>query len=129
MYTGIKETRTRVEANAPRCQYDHYKYIFIGPVGWAHYEPEVILTYNDSTQMMRLVHATLWEKGSTLAFSFIGRYDYTGYTSGVVNSGKCQAISHCNGEWPFPFRLIKSKRSSQGHKEPRKEGAVILFLS
>jgi len=103
MYTGSKEAGRRTEATVPKFEYGKYKYILIGPVGRANYEPDVILIYGDSAQVMRLVHAALWEEGGTLTSSFMGRYDCADYTVGVTNSGKCQVILPCNGDRVFGF--------------------------
>lgn len=103
MYTGSKEAGRRTEAIVPKFEYGKYKFILIGPVGRANYEPDVILIYGDSAQVMRLVHAALWEEGGTLTSSFMGRYDCADYTAGVIHSGKCQVILPCNGDRVFGF--------------------------
>ncbi len=103
MYTSTKEAGKRTEAAAPKFEYGRYQYILIGPVGRANYEPDVILIYGDSAQVMRLVHAALWEEGGTLTSSFMGRYDCADYTAGVINSGKSQVILPCNGDRVFGF--------------------------
>lgn len=101
MYTGTKEAGKRTEATVPKFEYGLYQYILIGPAGRANYEPDVILIYGDSAQVMRLVHAALWEEGGTLTSNFMGRYDCADYTAGVLNSGKCQVILPCNGDRVF----------------------------
>ena len=103
MYTGSKEAGKKTEASVPKFEYDQYKYILIGPVGRADYEPDIILIYGDSAQIMRLVHAALFEEGGTLTSNFMGRYDCADYTAGVMNSGKCQVILPCNGDRIFGF--------------------------
>lgn len=101
MYTGTKEAGKKTEASVPKFEYGRYKYILIGPVGRANYEPDVILIYGDSAQIMRLVHAALFEEGGTLNSNFMGRYDCADYTAGVMDSGKCQVILPCNGDRVF----------------------------
>lgn len=101
MYTGTKEAGKKTEAAVPKFEYGRYKYILIGPVGRADYEPDIILIYGDSAQIMRLVHAALFEEGGTLTSNFMGRYDCADYTAGVMNSGKCQVILPCNGDRVF----------------------------
>jgi len=103
MYTGSKEAGQRTEAAVPKFRHGQYKYILIGPVGRANYEPDIILIYGDSAQIMRLVHAALYEEGGMLTSNFMGRYDCADYTAGVVNSGKCQVILPCNGDRVFGF--------------------------
>ncbi len=103
MYTSSKEAGQRTEAAVPKFGYGRFKYILIGPVGRANYEPDIILIYGDSAQVMRLVHAALYEAGGTLTSNFMGRYDCADYTAGVMNSGKCQVILPCNGDRVFGF--------------------------
>jgi len=103
MFTGSKEAGAKTEAAVPKFEYGRCQYILIGPVGRASYVPDVILLYGDSAQIMRLVHAALWEEGGTLTSSFMGRYDCADYTAGVMNSGKCQVILPCNGDRVFGF--------------------------
>lgn len=101
MYTGTKDAGKRTEAAVPKFDYGRYQYILIGPVSRANYKPDIILIYGDSAQVMRLVHASLWEEGGTLTSSFMGRYDCADYTAGVLHSGKCQVILPCNGDRVF----------------------------
>lgn len=103
MYTGSKQAGAKTEASVPKFEYGRCKYILIGPIGRANYDPDVILLYGDSAQIMRLVHAALYEEGGTLTSNFMGRYDCADYTAGVMNSGKCQVILPCNGDRVFGF--------------------------
>jgi uncharacterized protein (DUF169 family) len=103
MYTNTKEAGRRTEAAVPKFKHGQYKYILIGPVARANYEPDIILIYGDSAQVMRLVHAPLYEEGGTLTSNFMGRYDCADYTAGVIDSGKCQVILPCNGDRVFGF--------------------------
>lgn len=103
MYTNTKEAGRRTEAAVPKFKHGQYKYILIGPVARASYEPDIILIYGDSAQVMRLVHAALYEEGGTLTSNFMGRYDCADYTAGVIDSGKCQVILPCNGDRVFGF--------------------------
>jgi uncharacterized protein (DUF169 family) len=103
MYTNTKEAGRRTEAAVPKFKHGQYKYILIGPVARANYEPDIILIYGDSAQVMRLVHAALYEEGGTLTSNFMGRYDCADYTAGVIDSGKCQVILPCNGDRVFGF--------------------------
>jgi len=101
MVTATKEAGAKTEAAVPKFEYGRYQAILIGPVGRANYKPDVILIYGDSAQVMRLVHAALYEKGGTLTSNFMGRYDCADYTAGVLHSGKCQVILPCNGDRVF----------------------------
>jgi uncharacterized protein (DUF169 family) len=101
MYTGTKEAGKKTEASVPKFEYSRYKYILIGPIGRVGYEPDVILIYGNSAQVMRLVHAVLFEEGGTLTSNFMGRYDCADYTAGTMHSGKCQVILPCNGDRVF----------------------------
>lgn len=101
--TRTKEGGRRMEAAVPKFEYGRYKYILIGPTSGAGYDPDVILIYGDSAQIMRLVQASLWEEGGALTSSFMGRYDCADYTAGVLQSGKCQVILPCQGDRVFGF--------------------------
>jgi len=103
MYTSTKGAGAKMEVAVPKFEHGRYQSILIGPVNRADYEPDVILIYGDSAQVMRLVHAALWEEGGTLTSSFMGRYDCADYTAGVLHSGKCQVILPCNGDRVFGF--------------------------
>ena len=101
MYTGTKRAGAKTEAVVPKYEYGRYKYILIGPVARAAYEPDAILIYGDSAQVMRLVHAALWEDGGVLTSNFMGRYDCADYTAGTTQTGRCQVILPCNGDRVF----------------------------
>jgi len=133
MYTSTREAGAKMEVAVPKFEHGRYQYILIGPVNRANYEPDVILIYGDSAQVMRLVHAALWEEGGTLTSNFMGRYDCADYTAGVLQSRKCQVILPCNGDRVFgfvqdfemafaPSPTKKSTRSLPGSRVPTKEG-------
>jgi len=101
MYTSTKEAGKRTESSVPVFEYGRYQYVLIGPAGRASYEPDIILIYGDSAQIMRLVQAALFEEGGSLTSNFMGRFDCADYTAGVLNSGKCQVILPCSGDRAF----------------------------
>jgi len=101
MYTSTKEAGKRTESSVPVFEYGRYQYVLIGPAGRANYEPDIILIYGDSAQIMRLVQAALFEEGGSLTSNFMGRFDCADYTAGVLNSGKCQVVLPCSGDRAF----------------------------
>ncbi len=60
------------QAQIPRLSTDEYVGVVISPLGWTKVQPDVVLIYGNSAQVMRLIQAANYSKGETVTSSFSG---------------------------------------------------------
>lgn len=99
--TQGKEAREKA-ANALR-RFDHgkYKILLIAPIARAAFEPDVVIMYGDSAQVMRMVQASTFERGCVLSSTASGGADCSELITQTMQTDECQFILPCNGDRVF----------------------------
>jgi uncharacterized protein (DUF169 family) len=117
MYTETVEAGARTESEVPKFSFEKFKYILAAPTDRCGFEPQVILVYGNSAQVMRLVAAALWKSGGYIHSRFSGRLDCADSVIETMQTDKPQVILPCYGDrvfgstqdhemaFAFPFRL------------------------
>lgn len=118
LYTESLEAGRLSEDSVPKLPEGAYVGVAAGPLGRAAYEPDSIVIYGNSAQVMRLGQAWLWTRGGTLDSAFRGRIDCADLAIAPVVTGKPQMIVPCTGDrifgqvqdhevaFSFPFSVI-----------------------
>jgi len=101
IYTETLEAGAVSEAAVARFPYRQYEYLLVAPLHRASFEPDVIVIYGNSAQIMRLVTAALWKRGGRLTSSFSGRIDCSDSVIVPLQSEKPQVILPCYGDRVF----------------------------
>jgi uncharacterized protein (DUF169 family) len=101
MYTVSKEAGARTEAAVPKFSFLKYKAIILAPLSRAKFEPEVVVIYGNSAQVMRLIQAALYKKGGTLISTASGRLDCGDSIVQPMTSGQCHYVIPCTGDRSF----------------------------
>lgn len=101
MYTETPEAGARTEAETPKFEPGQYEHIVLAPIHRCSFEPDVVLIYGTSGQVMRLLTAALWKQGGRLASSFSGRIDCADAIIETMQTGKPQVILPCYGDRIF----------------------------
>lgn len=78
-----------------------YQSILMAPITREGVDPETIVLYGNSAQVMRLLIAALYKKGGKLTSSFGGRVDCSEIIVTTKETEKCQVILPCNGDRVF----------------------------
>jgi uncharacterized protein (DUF169 family) len=68
-YNETKEAAKLTTASMPRLPTNEYKAIVSGVLGRVDYEPDLILIWGNSAQMMRIIQGYLWKKGGRINMS------------------------------------------------------------
>ncbi len=117
MYASCREAGARFEDALPKYQPGEVGAIVVGPLSRLEFEPETVVVYGNSAQVMRLVNACLFEKGGSMTTETTGRGDCTELVIRAHRSGKPQFILPCYGDrifgmtaddemaFTFPFEL------------------------
>jgi uncharacterized protein (DUF169 family) len=101
MYTGTEAAGARTEAAVPKFSFREYATFVAGPLSRLEFEPDVVLQYGNSAQVMRLLQAALYKDGGYLSSRFSGRLDCADIVVETMQTGKPQVILPCYGDRIF----------------------------
>ena len=73
----------------------------VGPLSRIDFEPETVIVYGNSAQVMRLVNASLFEKGGAMRAETTGRGDCTELIIRASRTNAPQFILPCYGDRIF----------------------------
>lgn len=100
-YTATAEAGARSEAAVPKFAHGMYDRIVVGPAARATYDPDVVIQYANSAQVLRLVTAALFDRGGALATQITGRIDCADLVIRTLETGECQVVLPCYGDRIF----------------------------
>jgi uncharacterized protein (DUF169 family) len=101
MYTESVEAGKKTEAETDKFPVGKYAGIIFAPVARAAFEPDVLILYGNSAQVMRLVQGALFKKGGRITSSFSGRMDCADLIVTPMATGQPQVILPCYGDRIF----------------------------
>lgn len=96
-----KEALARMARDLPRFDYGKYEYLLLSPLHSAGFEPDLVVIYGNSAQVMRLVQGLVYGTGQTLTSSTSGGIDCADIIVRTVRTGECQFILPCGGDRVF----------------------------
>lgn len=73
IYAESREAAMNMEHNVARLEVGKYQGILLAPLTQVRFVPELVMTYCNSKQAMRLVSAAMWRDGEPLRFSMAAR--------------------------------------------------------
>jgi len=68
-YNETKEAAKKTASSIPRLNINEYKAIVSGALGRVDFEPDLILIWGNSAQMMRIIQGYLWKRGGRVKMS------------------------------------------------------------
>lgn len=101
MYAETMEASAKAEAEMPMFAPGEAKYILIGPLAKATYEPQIVVVYANSAQVMRLVAGAVFKKGGYLPSRVAPRADCSDIVVGTLREDHAQVILPCYGDRVF----------------------------
>jgi uncharacterized protein (DUF169 family) len=101
MYTENEAAGANTEAQQPKFAYGAYHAILVAPLTRTEFDPDVIVVYGNSAQVMRLVTASLFKRGGRITSSFSGRIDCADIIIQTMQTRDCQVILPCYGDRIF----------------------------
>lgn len=101
MYTKTKEAGAKTESQLPKFEYGKYRFVLVGPLARAAYEPHVVLLYANPAQVLRLLTASLFGRGGYHTAKFSGRIDCADEVIRTMLTGEPQVILPCYGDRIF----------------------------
>ena len=101
MYASCAEAGKAFEEALPRLARNEVAAIVAGPLARIDFEPETVVVYGNSAQVLRLVNAALYEKGGSFKTEFTGRGDCADIIIRTRQSKEPQLILPCYGDRIF----------------------------
>ncbi len=101
MYCGSAEAGAAMEAAVPKFTAAQYETLVAGPLERVSFEPDLIVIYGNSAQVMRLVQGALFHRGGTLKAEAQGRLDCADIVVRTKQTGECQWVLPCTGDRQF----------------------------
>jgi uncharacterized protein (DUF169 family) len=101
MYTATKEAGARTESEIAKFSWKEYQFIACAPISRADFDPQVVVVYGNSAQVMMLVIASLYKTGGRITSSFAGRIDCSDSVIATLQTNLPQVILPCYGDRVF----------------------------
>jgi uncharacterized protein (DUF169 family) len=101
MYTETPAAGAVSEVQVPRFEHGQYAYVLAAPLHRAEFQPDVVVVYGNSAQVMRLVVGALWKRGGRIHSSFAGRIDCADEVIETMQKNDYQVVLPCNGDRIF----------------------------
>jgi uncharacterized protein (DUF169 family) len=101
LYTENLEAGRLSEESVPRLPEGKYVGVVTAPLQRTSFEPDSIVIYGNSAQIMRLGQAYLWKRGGTLKSEFRGRIDCADIAIAPAITREPQMIVPCSGDRIF----------------------------
>ena len=101
MYASCREAGARFEDALAKYDPGEYAYVVAGPLGRVNYDPDTVLVYGNSAQVLRLLNAALYKRGGSIQSDFSGRGDCSDIVIKGKKSGEPQVILPCYGDRIF----------------------------
>jgi uncharacterized protein (DUF169 family) len=101
MYTDSLETGKLTELDVPKFSQEESGFVVVGPLGRIDFEPDTVLVYGNSAQVMRLVAGALYTRGGSIPSTFSARADCADIVIKTIQTGEPQVILPCYGDRLF----------------------------
>lgn len=89
---GSREGAATTAQAMPKLTYGEYSYVVAAPLDRAAFEPQFIVVYGNSAQVMRMVQGAIYKRGGFLDFTTAGMVDCSEVVSKTLLTGQCQVV-------------------------------------
>ncbi|MGH8011551.1 MAG: DUF169 domain-containing protein [Candidatus Binataceae bacterium] len=101
MYCKDEDAATKLEADTWKFEPGTYDYVCVAPLNRAQFEPHVVAVYANSAQVLRLVHAALYQHGGRVVSTTGGRLDCAEIVIQTMRTDEPKVILPCTGDRVF----------------------------
>ncbi len=101
MYASCREAGARMEDALPKFERDEVAAVVVGPLSRIDFAPETVLVYGNPAQVLRLLNASLFEKGGAMRAESTGRGDCADIVIRSRKTGEPQLVLPCYGDRIF----------------------------
>jgi len=104
-YNETKEAAKKTTKSMPKIPFGQYNAILSGALGRIDFEPDLILIWGNSAQIMRIIQGYLWKKGGRVSMSTFCDGVCADTISKAIITGKLQIAFPCLGDRRFGMAL------------------------
>jgi uncharacterized protein (DUF169 family) len=101
MYASCREAGAALEEALPKLDPGEVGGVVVGPLSRIDFVPETVLVYGNPAQVLRLVNASLYEKGGSMKAECTGRGDCADIVIRSRKTGEPQLVLPCYGDRIF----------------------------
>ncbi len=101
MYASCRDAGARMEDALPKYDRNEVGAVVVGPLSRIDFAPDTVLVYGNPAQVLRLVNASLFEKGGAMRAETTGRGDCADIVIRSRRSGEPQLVLPCYGDRIF----------------------------
>ncbi len=101
MYTDSMEAGAKSEQDVPKLSREESGYYVSFPLERAPFDPDVVVVYGNSAQVMRLTAGMLYKRGGSIPSTFSSRADCADIAIKPLQTGQPQVILPCYGDRLF----------------------------
>ncbi len=101
MYASCREAGARLEEALPKYERNEVGAVVVGPLSRIDFAPDTVLVYGNPAQVLRLVNASLFEKGGAMRAESTGRGDCADIVIRSRRTGEPQLVLPCYGDRIF----------------------------
>lgn len=101
MYCKDEESAAKLEASTWKFEPGTYDYVCVAPLNRAKFEPHIVAVYGNSAQVLRLVHASLYQRGGRVMSTTGGRLDCAEIVIQTMSTNEPKVILPCTGDRVF----------------------------
>ena len=99
--TQKKEARACTADALRRFDHNKYQFMLMAPLTRTAFEPDLVIMYGNSAQVMRMIQAATFESGGALTSTATGGADCSELVTQTMQTDECQFIIPCNGDRVF----------------------------
>ena len=104
-YNETKEAAKKTTASMPQLPFGNYNAILSGALGRVDFEPDLILIWGNSVQIMRIIQGYLWKRGGRVSMSTFCDGVCADTISNAILTGELQIAFPCLGDRRFGMAM------------------------
>ncbi|MFW9785835.1 MAG: DUF169 domain-containing protein [Candidatus Heimdallarchaeota archaeon] len=104
-YNETKEAAKKTTATMPKLTYGQFSAVVAGSLSRIDFEPDLILIWGNSSQIMRLIQGYLWKKGGRISMSTFCDGVCADTISNALLTGELQVAFPCLGDRRFGLAM------------------------
>jgi uncharacterized protein (DUF169 family) len=104
-YNETKEAAKKTTASMPKIQLGKYHAILSGALGRVDFEPDLVLIWGNSAQIMRIIQGYLWKRGGRISMSTFCDGVCADTIANAILTGDLQIAFPCLGDRRFGMAM------------------------
>jgi len=104
-YNETKDAAKETASSMPKLEFNKYKAVIAGSLNRIDFDPDLILIWGNSAQIMRIIQGYLWKRGGRISMSTFCDVVCADTISNALITGELQIAFPCLGDRRFGMAL------------------------